>query len=610
MFSIMDIGRQGQEEFRPRQKYFVFAAILVFLIIFIRLWYIQIVKWQELRFLSENNRIRLRKIPAVRGMIWDRSGRVLADNRPSFNVMVMPEDVDNLKGLASQLSQLLHLPPGDIERAITDRDRPPFQPVTVKRDISWSELSLLKTHSLDLPGVEIRIEPIRTYPYGAMAAHILGYVGEINKEELKEKRGYTMGDWVGKCGVEWRWEGHLRGIDGGRQVEVDAVGKEIRVISEVPPAPGHNLYLTIDLDLQRYGEELLGEKTGVIIAMDPATGEILAYCSRPSFQPVLFAEGISAKEWETLTSHPLRPLHNKGIQGLYPPGSVFKIVTAAAGLEEGVITPQTTFYCYGAYTRGGREYQCWRSAGHGAISFYRGVVESCDVYFYHVGERLGVERLSSYAKGFGLGRPTGIGLPGEKEGLIPSAEWKQERLGEPWYAGETISMAIGQSFLLVTPLQMLNLISAVANDGVLFKPQVAKRVEDLDKKVLWEYHPEEIGKLPVSQGTLDTIKDALVGVTKDETGTGRAARLAGVDVAGKTGTAQVVKLRGGGRRLRPEEMPYELRDHAWFVAYAPADAPKIAVVVLIEHGGQGGSVAAPLAREMIRRYLSRRGGEQ
>ncbi len=598
----MDIRRREPEEFRPRHKYFFFTVVAIFFIIFVRLWYLQVIKEHELQLLSENNRIRLRKIPAVRGIIMDRSGRVLADNRPSFNVMVMPEDVEDLKVLTKRLSQFLHLTPADIERSIKKRDRPPFQPVKIKKDISWRELSLLKTYRLDLPGVEISIEPIRTYPRGNMAAHILGYVGEIDKEELKSRRGYHMGDCVGKYGVESTWEKYLRGIDGGRQIEVDAAGKVVRILKEVPPVPGHNLYLTIDHNLQTYGEKLLGKKAGVIIAMDPTSGEVLAFCSSPSFRPALFVQGISATEWEKLVSHPLHPLQNRGIQGLYPPGSVFKIVTAAAGLEEGVINSRSTFYCSGVYYLGKRGYQCWREGGHGAVRLHRGLVESCDIFFYQLGERLGVDKLARYAKDFGLGRPTGIDLKGEKGGLIPTAAWKRKKLGEPWYAGETISMAIGQSYTLVTPLQLLNLISSIANGGILLKPLIAKHVEDVDKEVLVEYQPQEIGRLPISKKTLDRIKDALLGVTQDDHGTGRAARLAGVGIAGKTGTAQVVRLRMG-RRPRPEEMPYEWRDHAWFMAYAPAHTPKIAVVVLVEHGGHGGSAAAPLAREMIRRYL-------
>jgi penicillin-binding protein 2 len=384
-------------------------------------------------------------------------------------------------------------------------------------------------------------------------------------------------------------------------VEVDAVGKELRVLKDVPPVAGNNLYLTIDMDLQQYGEQLLGKRAGVIIAMDPLTGEILAFCSSPSFRPVLFAEGISALEWEELVSDPLHPLQNRGIQGLYPPGSVFKIVTAAAGLEEGVIHPHTIFHCTGIHYVGRRGYQCWRGSGHGMVRFHRGLVESCDVYFYNVGGRLGVKKLSRFAEYFGLGRPTGIDLPDEKGGLVPTEDWKRERSGERWYAGETASLAIGQSYLLVTPLQLLNLISTIANGGTVIKPLIAQRVEDLDHTIVEEYPTQEISNVPMSSETLGEIREALLGVTNEDSGTGRAARVDGLQVAGKTGTAQVIGLKDGERQ-RTQEMAYKFRDHAWFVAYVPADTP-LAVVVLVEHGGHGGSAAAPLAREMIKRYF-------
>jgi penicillin-binding protein 2 len=604
----MGIRRGESEEFRPRHRYFVLAVIVVFLIFFVRLLYLQVIKGQELRSLSENNRIRLIKIPASRGMIMDRNGRVLVDSRPSFNVMVTPEDVADVKDLSQRLSRFLHLSPNEIVDKIEQRDAPPFQPIPIKKDISWGELSTLKTHRLDLPGVEIQIVPIRIYPYGTVAAHVLGYGGEINKEELMGSKGYQMGDWVGKYGVELTWEKHLRGSDGGRQVEVDAAGKEVRVLKEVQPVPGRNLYLTIDLDLQRYAEELLGKNAGAIMAMDPLTGEILAFCSAPAFPPALFAEGITAQDWEKLASHPLHPLHNRGIQGMYAPGSVFKIVTSLAGLEEGVIKPDVPLNCPGVYYLGKRGYLCWRAGGHGSIKFYRAVVESCDVYFYTVGARLGIERLSRYAEDCGFGMPTGIDLPGEKAGLVPTEAWKRERFGGDWYTGETISMAIGQSYLLVTPIQLLNLISAVANGGILLKPQIAQRVEALDKKVVEDYHVQEIGRLPISSENLELLREALIGVTKEDTGTGRGARIEGLEVAGKTGTAQVVRLKGGERQ-RAEDMRYEFRDHAWFVAYVAAHTP-LAVVVLVEHGGHGGAAALPLAREMIRKYLLlRRGAE-
>lgn len=600
-------ARRGVWSSRPKNRYFVSAVLLVFFVFFLRLLFLQVVKGEELRLLSENNRIRVIKERAPRGLIMDRKGRVLVTSRPAFHCLVTPEDVADLPALSRKLSQILAIPAEEIAAIIQRRDTPPYQPVLIKKDISWEEMSAIKERQWDLPGVEIQVVPVRQYPYGTLAAHLLGYVGEITREELNERHGYQMGDWIGKYGVEYVWERHLRGVDGGRQVEVDAAGREIRVIREVPPVPGKNLYLTIDLDLQMHAESLLGSNHGAIIAMDPLTGEILAFCSSPTFTPAHFAEGITPQEWVLLISDPFHPLQNRGIQGVYPPGSVFKIVTAAAGLEEGVIDPDTKFTCTGIYQVGRREFRCWRSSGHGVVSFYRGLVESCDIYFYNVGLRLGVETLSRYAEDFGLGRPTGIDLPGEKGGFVPTEAWKRERRGEKWYAGETAAMAIGQSYVLVTPLQLANLIAAVANGGTLLRPRIALRVEGIDKGLVEEYPPEQIGKLPISSQTLEELRVALVGVTKEEGGTGRACRIEGFEIAGKTGTAQVVKLKDGVR-MRPEDLPYRFRDHAWFVAYVAAHRP-LAVAVLVEHGGHGGSAAAPIAREMIRRYIELTRGE-
>jgi len=431
----MDLKKREPGELRARQRYFVFVAIGVFLILLTRLWYLQVVKEQECRLLSENNRIRLRNIPAVRGMILDRNGRVLADNRPSFDVTVMPEDVNDVRVLVDTLSTFLQLPADDLEHKIRNGSRSPFQPVSIKRDISWDELSRLKANRLRLPGVEVGIKPVRTYPWGTAAAHLLGYVGEIDRDELKRGTGYQMGDFVGKCGVEWLYESYLREIDGGRQVEVDAFGRELRVLDEVTPIPGHNLYLTIDVNLQRCAETLLRRKSGAIVAMNPTNGEILALCSSPCFRPEQFANGISSADWEELVSHPLHPLQNKAMQGLYPPGSVFKIITAAAGLEEGVITPETTLSCSGIYYVGRKGHRCWREGGHGRLKVHRALTESCDVFFYQVGQQLGVNKLSTYAKGFGLGRLTEIDLLGEKRGTVPDPTWKRKVLGEKWYGG-------------------------------------------------------------------------------------------------------------------------------------------------------------------------------
>ncbi len=585
------------------RKFFPFAlvVVLIFSVLFIRLWQLQILKGKEYKDLSENNRIRLRKVLPLRGRILDRKGRVLATNRPSFSVTVIPEDVLDIRKLSKRLSSLLGMDAKAISQKITANGRSPFQPVYIKRDISWEELSRVKALLMDMPGVQVVVEPIRTYPYGELAAHLLGYVGEVDRKELAANDGYDVGDVVGKTGVEAVWEKYLRGSKGGRQVEVDAFGREVRVLGEVLPIPGWDLYLTIDVELQRKAEELLRDKVGAIVALDPSSGEILALCSSPSYSPSLFARGISRGRWKRLRDHPLHPLTNRAIQGLYAPGSVFKIVTAAAALQEGRLSPKEKLFCGGSWRLGNRTYRCWREGGHGELSLHRAIVESCDVYFYQVGHRVGIDALSRYAQTFGFGKRTGISLPDEKGGLVPSRKWKREKLGESWWEGETVTLAIGQGYILVTPLQMARMIAAVANGGDLYVPLLAQRVKEAEGGREMIYRHQKAGRLPLRPSVLEEIKRALVGVVAEEGGTGKAARIEGVRVAGKTGTAQVSKM--GEKRLKPEELPYELRDHAWFVAYAPADDPKIAVAVLVEHGGHGGSAAAPLAREVIKKWL-------
>jgi penicillin-binding protein 2 len=365
--------------------------------------------------------------------------------------------------------------------------------------------------------------------------------------------------------------------------------------------PGNNLFLTIDLDLQMTAEALLQGKEGAIVAMNPQNGQILAMVSHPSYDPSLFAGGINHDDWETLIQNPFHPLQNRAVQGQYAPGSVFKVITAIAGLEEGVISPQEILFCGGSYRFGNRTYRCWKRGGHGKVKLHRALVESCDVYFYQVGQRLGIDTLARYAKGFGFGKATGISLNDEKPGLIPSSEWKKKVYNEPWYKGETLSCAIGQGFVLVTPLQLLNALSAIATEGILYLPQLVGRTERANGKLLKSYKPIWIGKIPVSPENLMLIREALLGVVNEDRGTGRVARIKGVPVSGKTGTAQVISLR---EDVKEEDTPYEYRDHAWFVAYAPMESPIISVAVLVEHGGHGASASAPIARKVIQKYIS------
>ena len=598
------MGSQGIEDLQRRYKLFLIAGLVGFLALCLRMWHLQIIKGEEFSRLSKHNRIRIREIPASRGMILDRRGRILIDNRPSFEVLLIPEDIEDMEKTTRFLHRILKVTPEEVQKRLeANKHRPPFKPIRIQSDISRLHLALLKTHQLDLPGLILDVHPRRAYNYGNMAFHLMGYLGEINGHELKQSRfkGYQMGDIIGKYGAEQQWESFLKGIDGGRQVEVDAHGRELKVLQRVKSHPGNNLFLTIDLDLQMTCETLLQGKEGAIVAMNPRNGQILAMVSHPSYDPSLFAGGINHDDWETLIQNPFHPLQNRAIQGQYAPGSVFKVITAIASLEERVISPQEFLFCGGSYRFGNRTYRCWRKGGHGKINLHRAIVESCDVFFYQVGQRLGIDTLAKYAKAFGFGKATGISLNDEKPGLIPSSEWKKKVYNEPWYKGETLSCAIGQGFILVTPLQLLNALSAIATEGILYLPQLVGRIERANGKLLKSYKPISIGKIPVSPENLMLIREALLGVVNEDRGTGRVARIKGVSVSGKTGTAQVISLR---EDVKEEDTPYEYRDHAWFVAYAPMESPIISVAVLVEHGGHGASASAPIARKVIQKYLS------
>ncbi len=604
----MKLSSNHIDELRSRHRYFLIALSIFFIFILSRLWYLQITRGEEFTRLAENNRIRIRRVPASRGMILDRDKRILVDNRPSFQVSLVPEDIDDVDQVVSRIAKILKTEPEEVKPKITHKNsRPPFFPVLVKGDISREELALLETHKMDLPGMFIDVFPRRSYNYNSLASHLMGYLGEIDDSELQKMktRGYQLGDFIGKDGVERQWENFLKGIDGGRQVEVDSVGREIGVLSSVAPHPGHNVVLTIDLEIQRTMEALLDGKIGAAVAMDPMSGRILAMASSPSFNSDLFASGIREDDWLSLLNTPFHPLQNKAIQGQYPPGSVFKIITAFAALEEGVVTPEETLKCRGIYRLGTQEYRCWRKGGHGIVRLRRALVESCDVYFYEVARRLGIEKIAHYAREFGFGSKTGIAWGDEKPGLIPTPDWKREKYNEPWYEGETLVSGIGQGAILVTPLQMANMISAIANGGILYRPQVVHRVEDIEGSLVKAYPSSVSRRVSVSHKTLRLIREALRGVVNDPRGTGKAARIKGIPVCGKTGTAQVVKLEISEEIENEEDIPLRYRDHAWFVAYAPEENPSIAVAVLIQHGGHGASAAAPVARKIIETALQK-----
>jgi penicillin-binding protein 2 len=587
---------------RRRVSVAVGVALLGFLLLLARLWDLQILRGDEMRTLSENNRIRLHRTQATRGTVLDRAGRVLIDSRPSFDAVMVPEDSPDEEETVENLSQLLHHSAADMHALLAQVGaRPPFEEITVKRDLSWDEMVALETHQLDLPGVSLHISPRRSYPLGSQLAHLLGYVGEASPQDLLADAHYRMGDLVGKAGLEKRWEKYLRGVDGGQQVEVDAVGRKLRVLREVEEVPGDIVKLTIDLDLQETAARALGERDGAVVALDPNTGGILAMVNNPGFDPNIFARGVRPDEWRALVTDKHHPLNNRSIQGQYPPGSTFKIIVATAALEEGVINPFTRIHCPGGLQFGNHYFRCWKKGGHGSMNLHEAIVQSCDVFFYQVAQRLGIDTIAKYARAFGLGMPTGIGLDHEKAGTIPDSAWKRKRFKQPWFAGETLSAAIGQGYVTATPLQMANMI-ATAAVGKRFRPHFVHQVETPAGEIVHAETPEESGALHVRQTTLMQVRDALRDVVNTQRGTGKKARLNGVEVAGKTGTAQVVKL--GQTRLKASQVPWQQRDHAWFVAYAPVDAPEIAVAALVEHAdGGGGAVAAPVVHAVMARYF-------
>ena len=603
---MTELNTQKMEEIKGRHKYFIAFLAIAFLLLFVRLWYLQVIKGAEFLRLSENNRVRIRENPADRGMLQDRKGRILAHNRPSFEVYLVPEDLKRNPETLDQVEALLKMRQDEVQTKLRNqKQRTPFRPVKIKSDIEWDELARIEFHRVHLPGLVVDVRPRRAYNYGSLASHLLGYIGEVDENELKQSKEtpYRMGADIGKYGIEQRWEKDLRGVDGGRQIEVDATGREMKPLRTVDPFPGNNLILTIDLDVQAVAEEAFQDKIGALVAMDPQTGRILAMVSRPSFDPSVFARSITPDEWKSLVENPFHPLQNKAIQCQYPPGSVFKIIMAIAGLDSGVITPDTEMTCTGSFPYGNRIFRCWKDNGHGTLSLHRAIVESCDSYFYQLGLKLGVDRIAHYAHEFGLGQITGIPLPHEKPGIIPSTSWKQKRFGQPWFSGETLSISIGQGYVNVTPIQLLMPITALANGQRFFLPQIVQRVEDIYGKILKEYPPVEMRKGTISEKTLQVVREGLRGVVNEPHGTGWAAALKEIQVAGKTGTAQVVRMEKNFRKGDTDRMPIKFRDHAWFVAYAPYENPKISVAVLVEHGGHGGAAAAPIAKKVIEKYL-------
>lgn len=589
------------QDFRNRLLIVTVILGIAFLVLGSRLWYLQVLKGDEFAKFSLENHIRVERIPAPRGRILDRYGKELVINRTSFDIYVIPKDVKDIPYLSGSLSLALNIDPAQIEEDINSAlKKKSFKPVLIVKDINRDQLAYIEARRSSLPGVIIEINNLRQYPHGVLGASFLGYIGKVTESELKNNPKINNNDLVGKTGIEKGWEDSLRGDDGYKQKVTDALGREVQStlfmedLQNKKSMPGNDVLLTIDIELQAAAEEALGEESGSIVAVDVNTGEVLALASKPSFDPSDFIKGIDSETWAKLVNDESSPLLNRSTQGLYAPASVFKMVPSIASLNEGFMNEEEYVYCPGYYKSGNSTFRCWKRTGHGWVNLRSSLVKSCDVYFYKIAEMMGITKLNKYMTAFGYGSKTELGIE-ERQGIAPSREWKQKRFKKQWYKGETIVSAIGQGYVSVTPLQVTMMTAAIANDGRLLKPSIVKEIVSYSGEEQFEHAPILASYVPAKGNMLALIKDAMVGVVNDTDGTGRGARMVDYTVAGKTGTAQVVSLDSQSDKRKH-------RDHAWFTSYAPAESPEIAVTVLIEHGGKGGAVAAPLAKKIIEIY--------
>ncbi|MEM9290415.1 MAG: penicillin-binding protein 2 [Acidobacteriota bacterium] len=590
MVSFSTSVGENRAPLRPRLRFLVILGVIFQLVVLGRFFSVQVVEGEAYRELSEHNRLRRQPLEAARGVIYDRQGRVLAENVASYHLTLDPElSPDPSAGLAFAAS-VLEVPLDRLESELEGyRRRPLSGPPRIAENLSLAQVAQIRVAGFEYPGLGIEVRHLRLYRYGPHVAQLLGYLGEVSEQELRsESSPYRAGDQVGRRGVERAYEDRLRGADGERVVVVDSRGRVVEEYGRRAAQSGRDLRLTLDLELQQEAVEQLKGWVGAIVALDPRDGAVRAMASSPTYDSNLFSRGLSASQWRELITAEGDPLQNRGIQNKYSPGSVFKIVLGVAGLMEGLITPKDRVHCSGARHFYNHRFRCWKRSGHGWMDLEGAIAKSCDIYFYELGQRLGIERIAKYARHFGLGDVTGIGLQGEKPGLVPDQAWSLEQRRSPWYPGETISVAIGQGPVETTPLQVANLVAVVANGGSLVQPYLVEgegkpsRPTDLD--------PEALGL--VAQSLWEVVNGREV--------TGDAAAMEEMAVAGKTGTVQVVAQRTW---IDSDSLPPEQRDHAWFAAYAPFEDPRLVVVAFVEHGGKGSKTAAPMVKALYEKYL-------
>ena len=591
----MQVVREHRDELVLRIR--VMKGIISGLLILIAtgFWFVQLVQGEYYRELAENNRLRKLPIKAPRGLIFDRKGRLLVENIPSYNLMLDRSRAQDINRSLALASEVLERPLPEVQ-ALLGRYKaiPEFKPVLLAENLTLSQVARFGVVSLEYPEFEVEVHHLRLYRHREQTAHLLGYLGEVTEREIEKSSGlYSPGDLVGKKGIEQTYDQELRGEDGERVVVVDSRGELLEEFGRKPAVPGKNLTLALDLDLQQEAARWLEgpEKVGAIVAMDPRNGEILAMVSSPSYNPNLFARRLQANEWKALIEAPYHPLQNRAIQNTYSPGSTFKIVMATAGLTEKIVDKHSSVVCTGSRAFYGRSFRCWKKGGHGTVDAHRALKLSCDIYFYQLGQKLGIERIAQYSRVFGLGSPTGVEIAGEKSGLVPDQAWSEKVRRHKWYPGETISVSIGQGPVLMTPLQMATMTGMVANGGYRVVPHLVRGA-----KVPPPQH------VPLDANALRIVREGLWAVVNEPGGTAyHSARVEGANMAGKTGTVQVIAQAA---RTDARALPFKYRDHAWFTSFAPLENPRLVVVIFAEHGGSGSRSAAPIAQALHAKFFA------
>lgn len=598
-------------KFRIRLAISAGFVLILFLVLYVRFYYLQVTQQEHYHTLAEANRISISPLVPNRGLIYDRNGRVLAQNYSAYTLEIVPSKFQDLEATLDELATVIEITPTDRQRfKKLMKESKRFKSLPIRNRLTDVEIASFAANRYRFPGIEIKARVLRQYPEKEIVSHVVGYISRINDKDLEqlefngELNNYRGSHHIGKIGIEQSYEKQLHGISGFEEVETDAIGRSIRVLSRTPPVPGNNLILSLDLGLQEAAEKAFGDHRGALVALDPNNGEVLAFVSKPGYDTNLFIGGIDQENWNLLNNSIDRPLNNRALRGVYPPGSTFKPFMALAALELGKRTPEYSMSDPGYFSLPGveRRYRDWKVGGHGRVNLHKSLVVSCDTYYYSLANDLGIDNIHNFISQFGLGKKTGIDIEGEVSGLLPSSAWKMRQYNQKWYAGDTISVSIGQGYNLTTPLQLAFATMIIANDGKAYLPRLVKQIQNSQTGDVEDIPAKLLYTLDLKPKHLEVVKSALVDVTRPGGTAARAAANAAYTFAGKTGTSQVIGIKQG-ERYNEKSINERHRDHAMFIAYAPAENPKIALAVLVENSGTGGSTAAPIARQVFDYFL-------